>query len=381
MKQLKIVYLVNENNVMGGVNTVVNTLGSEFVKAGHMVDVIGITRQATSHFEFDHRISVKTLYSSPMNLVSDLNLLLSSDFSYNKVKRLFSFGCTLIKMQILKSSMKKKLRQLLLDADIIIATQLGAFSYLDASFYSKTILSLHSSFENLKASKFNEKQMQIVKDHQLKLILLSKTDKEQAQLDGYHASSIYNPSNIHECTTTPFNNRLFYFGRFTEQKNLCEMLTMVDLLLYKHPEWKFEMYGSGEMESQLRAQVASYTKFNQPIRIFPFEKDVSNILKGGGILLMTSLHEGLPMTIIEAASYGIPTVAYRSFASIDELIVDHKTGRIVDLHDQNAFIESVESIVEHSRISIAKNLHEHTTFFDRDTITQQWLVLFKECVE
>ena len=46
--------------------------------------------------------------------------------------------------------------------------------------------------------------------------------------------------------------------------------------------------------------------------------------------MMTSEYEGLPLSILEARSYGCVPIAYNSYASLKDVVTDGETGIIVD---------------------------------------------------
>jgi glycosyltransferase involved in cell wall biosynthesis len=48
------------------------------------------------------------------------------------------------------------------------------------------------------------------------------------------------------------------------------------------------------------------------------------------VLAMPSLKEGWGLCVMEAATHGVPSVAYRAASGVAESIVDHQTGLLVD---------------------------------------------------
>lgn len=368
----RVTFIVNENNVIGGVNTVVNTLASDMISKNYNVGVIGITKQRHQKFEFDEEISVETICSIPITLESDLSALISSKHSFSKYYRLFKFAGSLLLLSALKKKHKRLLSKLIDKSDVIICTQLAAFSYLKKESYCKTIISLHSSYENLMNSSYNRKLMKRIQQEQLKLILLSSNDSLKAKKNGFNSDYIYNPVKKMKFIHTSMNNRLFFYGRFSEEKNLLQMLDIVELFLFKYPEFKFEMYGDGQLKHQIIEKVSTMSCVNSRIHVRPFERNVEMILNGGGILLLTSHNEGLPMTIIESANYGIPTIAFDTFSSVCELIVDNYTGMIVTAYDIDQYLLKLDEIVKWNRDELDLRLKLHAKNFSIDNIMDKW---------
>ena len=73
--------------------------------------------------------------------------------------------------------------------------------------------------------------------------------------------------------------------------------------------------------------------------------DIRSHLEWADVLLLTSLTEGFPGVVLEAAAAGIPTVAF-DVGGTAEAIVDGVTGFVVDRQDVDA---AVERLVEFAR--------------------------------
>jgi glycosyltransferase involved in cell wall biosynthesis len=71
-------------------------------------------------------------------------------------------------------------------------------------------------------------------------------------------------------------------------------------------------------------------------------------MQSAAVLLAPSLwYEGLPMTIVEALSFGLPVIASR-IGGLPEIISDHDSGLLVDPGDASALVESLVSLLANS---------------------------------
>jgi glycosyltransferase involved in cell wall biosynthesis len=82
--------------------------------------------------------------------------------------------------------------------------------------------------------------------------------------------------------------------------------------------------GSGQQESALRFLSAALG-IQARVRFLGFETDVRSWMRAADGFLLTSLREGLPMVLIEAAACGLPAVA-TDVAGTREIVVDGQTG-------------------------------------------------------
>jgi len=64
-----------------------------------------------------------------------------------------------------------------------------------------------------------------------------------------------------------------------------------------------------------------------------WQVDLNRVMSAINLLVLTSDNEGMPLSVMEAASIGVPTVALNS-GGVSELIVNGVTGTIVEHEDQ-----------------------------------------------
>ena len=85
--------------------------------------------------------------------------------------------------------------------------------------------------------------------------------------------------------------------------------------------------GDGEERSNLELLAGNSKKVKFIGSVMPSE--VSKYMKESDILIMNSILEGKPMTIIEAMSYGLPIVTTK-VGGIEELVTTGKEGEFTD---------------------------------------------------
>ena len=89
--------------------------------------------------------------------------------------------------------------------------------------------------------------------------------------------------------------------------------------------------GSGPELAHLRKEAQDLGLGDQ-VRFHGFRRDVLDWLAQLDVLLMPSLHEGLPYVLLEAMSLGVPIVASR-IGGLAEVLRDDETGLLVDVGD------------------------------------------------
>ena len=130
----------------------------------------------------------------------------------------------------------------------------------------------------------------------------------------------------HGSKSGDFDFTISWIGRFTNIKNPLLAIQSFSLLQENSDlKIKFIMAGEGELWGE-----AKILAHNLGIDIeFPsWVSPIDKILVKSDLLLITSKNEGMPVVIIEAAGYGIPTIT-TDVGGVKEFVSDYKTGFLV----------------------------------------------------
>lgn len=99
---------------------------------------------------------------------------------------------------------------------------------------------------------------------------------------------------------------LLNVGRFVEQKNHKYLIKIFCELQKQDKQAKLILIGNGEQEDCIKELV----KENDIPNVYFLEKrkDISEIMQASDVMVMPSLHEGLPIVCVEAQATGLPIV-------------------------------------------------------------------------
>ncbi|MFQ5473423.1 MAG: glycosyltransferase [Dehalococcoidia bacterium] len=101
---------------------------------------------------------------------------------------------------------------------------------------------------------------------------------------------------------------MLHVGRFIEAKNHCALIDIFRLVRRRRPDVHLLLVGQGEFQVQTRAQVAS-SRLEDCVHFLGRRSDVPRLMRSSDLLVMPSVREGLPVTLIEAAAAGLRAVA------------------------------------------------------------------------
>ncbi|MFZ6750072.1 glycosyltransferase family 4 protein [Undibacterium sp. Ren11W] len=127
---------------------------------------------------------------------------------------------------------------------------------------------------------------------------------------------------------------LLFLGVITQRKGIFDLLECWPAVLAKIPGARLSVGGTGDMDEAKalveKLGIAETVKFLGWV-----DGDHKlDLLKQADALVLPSYNEGLPMSVLEAMSWGKPVVTTR-VGGIPELICDGESGLLVDAGDQS----------------------------------------------
>ena len=107
--------------------------------------------------------------------------------------------------------------------------------------------------------------------------------------------------------------------------------------------WKIIVAGNGPDETALRSKIKRM-RLDDRIRLIGWQEDHAAVTLGCDVMLMCSLFEGLPCTLIQAHAAGLPTVA-GDVKGVRE-VVSEQTGILCDPRDPEGYAEALGRLIE-----------------------------------
>ena len=89
--------------------------------------------------------------------------------------------------------------------------------------------------------------------------------------------------------------------------------------------------GEGEERSAIE-RLISELHLNDTVRLLGTRRDIGRLLQAADMFLLTSVSEGIPLTLIEAMATGLPCVATR-VGGVPEVVIDGETGLLTNVGD------------------------------------------------
>ena len=135
-------------------------------------------------------------------------------------------------------------------------------------------------------------------------------------------------------------------GRLVAIKNHQMFLDIIDKVNQKtSKKVVYFIVGDGEESLTIQESIKPLKEKGMDIRMTSWIKDIATFNAGMDIICLTSKNEGTPVSLIEAQAAGIPIIA-TNVGGIKDIILEDKTGYIVDKDDIDGFAQKLWELIE-----------------------------------
>jgi glycosyltransferase involved in cell wall biosynthesis len=145
--------------------------------------------------------------------------------------------------------------------------------------------------------------------------------------------------------------------RFDYAKNTLLLAEIIRALkeLGSLDKFSFKVIGEGEERKQFEKSIENYSLANS-VELLNFSENIEEHYRETFCYISTSRWEGLPLTILEAMSYGIPVIATDVVGNKD-LVQQGETGFLFDLNSPKSAAEHLIELAENNSLKsiISKN--------------------------
>lgn len=173
--------------------------------------------------------------------------------------------------------------------------------------------------------------------------------------------------------------RLLTIGRFEEQKGFDLMVKIASKLKEMSKYWHWDIYGSGELEESIKKLIISngleaYISIKEPV------KDIEKIYKRYSLYVMTSLHEGLPMVLLEAKAAKLPIVSFDIETGPSDIILPGINGELITPFDIDEMALKIKHLVDNRDIleEYSNHAYDNIDSYRRFSVINQWIEIINK---
>lgn len=148
------------------------------------------------------------------------------------------------------------------------------------------------------------------------------------------------------------------------------------------PKCKLVLVGEGPQGKSIR-QMVKELSLECHVWMLGLRNDVPQLLRAADLMVLTSISEGIPLTLIEGMAAGLPVVSTR-VGGVGEVVEDGRTGLLSAAGDHMALARSITRFAENLdlRCSVG-NLGRERAFslFSENRMHDQYSTLYKKIIK
>ncbi len=173
--------------------------------------------------------------------------------------------------------------------------------------------------------------------------------------------------------------RILMVGRLTHQKGYDLLIPIVRELLSYRDDFIIDIFGHGEDFKRISDLISEYG-FQERINLKGLSSNIKGELLDSDLFIMTSRWEGLPMTLIEASSNGVPIISYDCPTGPREILLglfDNYT--LVPVGDHERFAQNINYLLSNPDVylSVSEKLICSSKRYSLDRVTSSWISVFR----
>jgi L-malate glycosyltransferase len=167
-------------------------------------------------------------------------------------------------------------------------------------------------------------------------------------------------------------------GRMVPVKAYDNFLSMAPAIMKSRPDSKFILVGDGPLKEELQLQAAQMGIAGSVI-FTGFREDVLDIIDALDIFVISSLHEGIPMALLEAMTL-CKAIVSTAVGGINEVIQDNRSGLLVKSREPADLAAACLKIINDHALRSKLELGARSRIdeeFSIDTLKQKVMTLYK----
>lgn len=162
---------------------------------------------------------------------------------------------------------------------------------------------------------------------------------------------IFNPVDIGDneglALRTVKQNRIVSVGRLVKEKKQKTIINAFALLYHIYPEYELTIYGEGPCRNALEQRIEELG-LTSAVSMPGTVEDIPGQIADAKLFVLTSDHEGMPNSLIEAMCLGLPVISTKVSGATD-VIIDGVNGLLLDANDEKTLAREMKKILTNTR--------------------------------
>ena len=151
-------------------------------------------------------------------------------------------------------------------------------------------------------------------------------------------------ASVHEALYLPAGSPVVgNVGALVAQKSQQTLVAAAAIVVRRIPDARFVILGDGELRAPLEAQI-KHLHLERHVFLAGFRPDVLELMKDFDVFALSSTHEGMCTSLVDAMAARKPAVA-TAVGGVPEVVDDGVTGYLVPPHDAQALAARIVELL------------------------------------
>lgn len=365
-------------------------LGLHLGYGGVEQSIVNLANMLCYNYEVELVITYQVVNQVPYKINPKVKVLYLTNLKPNKeefkvalkrkrIIKVFKEGLKSISILYKRTSvMKKYIKKS--DADILISSRV-LYTELVSKYANKGVITIaqeHCHHNN------NQKYINKVKRacrniNYLMPVSKELTDHYQKAIQNGKTTCLFIPNSLEfwpeEISKLDCKN-LISVGRISKEKGYLDLIDVFELVHQVNPDWKLNIVGDGVEMSKLKEKITE-KKLEKYVILHGFQdKDyIYQQLLQSSIYVMCSFEESFGIVLLEAASFGIPLVAFSSAQGAHEIIKNNGNGYLIENRDKSEMADKINELIDSQEQRVKLGTYARTSVeqYTFKNVKKQWL--------
>lgn len=207
----------------------------------------------------------------------------------------------------------------------------------------------------------------------------------------------YFPTNIQQTSTiisNPIKNdlpfwdsqnhkkRIITASRLTSQKNLEMLIIAFSEISQEYPDYELVIFGEGELRKKLESLISKLNLENKAF-LPGFSKEIHEEMTNSALFVLSSNHEGMSNSMLEALAVGIPVISTDApIGAAKMFIKNYHNGILIEVGNTHELVEAMRNIISNSELAnkFSNNSIIIREELNEDKITNEWIQVISEII-
>ncbi len=163
------------------------------------------------------------------------------------------------------------------------------------------------------------------------------------RLDDFQSDSVTRQEVRAELGLSPADRVAILVARLDYLKDHSTALRTAERVRRQMPDFRLLLVGEGPERPKIEAEIAQ-RNLGESVRLLGLRTDVRRLLSAADVFLLSSISEGIPVTLIEAMGAELPVVS-TAVGGVAEVVVSNETGVLAPSGDDAALAAGLNRVL------------------------------------